>query len=109
MFTKIVSDIGFTVVATANNGQEAVDVARHQNPHLVLLDINMPLKTGIEALEELVEEFSETVFIMLSSVSETEVVEKCMDLGAHNYIVRNTSKEEIAKTIRETWERNSFI
>ena len=74
-----------------------------------MLDINMPNKTGFEALEEIIEVLPETTIIMMTSVSDPEIVKKCIDLGAANYIIKNSSDEEISNTIRETWEMNKLF
>jgi len=105
---KLVQEIGYTVIGTAQNGSEAVELEKSNNPDLILLDINMPIKTGIEALEEIIENNPDALVIMMTSVSDAEVVEKCMDLGAANYIVKDSSPGEIMDTIRDTYEMNAL-
>ena len=113
MFRKVISmhieNLGYTVIATATDGQEIVNLAIKEKPNLIMLDINMPNKTGFEALEEIIEVLPETTVIMMTSVSDPEIVKKCIDLGAANYIIKNSSDEEISNTIRETWEMNKLF
>lgn len=91
------------VIGEAANGQEAVDLFKKEKPDLLMLDINMPVKTGEEALAEIMDEFPDAFVIMLTSVAEGDSVEKCLDLGAANYILKSTPIKELQKMIKETW------
>jgi two-component system chemotaxis response regulator CheY len=90
------------VVAEAGDGQEAVALYKNHQPDLLLLDINMPLKTGDEALKEIIDAFPQALVIMLTSVVEMETVEKCIDIGASNYIRKDTPIPEIVNIIQAT-------
>jgi len=105
---KYIQKLNYTLIGVAKNGQEAVEITKDQKPDLLLLDINMPIMTGDKALEKIMDCCPETVVIMMTSVSDAGVVEKCLDLGASNFIVKHTDYNEIITTIKETWEMNSF-
>lgn len=105
MLRKIVEGMGFEVVAEATNGQEAVGLYSEFKPDLLFLDINMPVKSGEDALKEIMEEFPEAFIIMLTGQREMEVIEDCFSLGAANYIPKDHPIPEIKKTILETWKR----
>lgn len=96
----------FSIVAEAENGQDAIEAVITEKADLLLLDINMPIMTGIEALPKVLDASPETVVIMLSSVSDRDTVGKALDLGAANYIVKNNDWDAMEKTILETWELN---
>ena len=91
------------VVGMAKNGEEAVMLFKQERPHIVLLDINMPIKTGEEALKEIIEEFSDAFIIMMTSVADTETVEKCIELGAASYILKDTPIAEMKELIKDAW------
>ena len=74
-------------VVEAKNGQEAIDLCRTSDPDLILLDIYMPLLDGLEALPQIRALKPATPIVMLTSVSEEAVVEKCVALGA-SYLIR---------------------
>lgn len=95
--------IGFKVIGLATDGQEAVDLYQKTRPDLLLLDINMPVKTGEVALKEIIGRNPEAKIIMLTSVADTETVMECIDEGASNYIRKDTPIGEIVKIIRDTW------
>jgi len=92
------------IAGEAKNGQEAIDLFRSEKPNLLLLDINMPVKDGEQALKEIIEEFPDAFVIMLTSVADVETINKCLDNGAANYILKDTPLNEMKKIIKETWD-----
>lgn len=92
------------VVGEAKTGVEAVQMYKSLRPHLLLLDINMPLKTGDEVLEEVMRIDPNSFVIILSAVADLPRVEHCLTLGASNYIRKDTPVAEIRSIIRETWQ-----
>lgn len=95
------------VVAEAKNGPEVVSYYKEFRPHLLLLDISMPMMTGDEVLEAIFNEFPNAFVIMLTSVTDMGSIERCLALGAANYIRKDTPLDEIKTIIRETWQ--SFV
>lgn len=90
------------VAAEANNGEEVVKLCREHHPDLVLLDLNMPVKSGEEALREILAESKDVRVIMLSSSADRRSVEHCAQLGAAHYIRKDCPFEEMCEIIRET-------
>jgi two-component system chemotaxis response regulator CheY len=104
MMKAIVRGIGYDVAAEAANGQEAVDRFLEIMPDMALLDINMPVKTGYEALAEIIARVPEACVIMLTSVADLSTVQECIDLGATGYIRKDTPVAELRSMIAETWQ-----
>lgn len=75
-------------------------------PDLLLMDINMPEKTGDEALIEIIEEFPDACVIMMTSVSDIETVQQCIEKGASHYIRKDTPIDQIKEIILETLNIN---
>lgn len=73
-------------VEVALSGQEALEVSGVQRPHIVLLDLSMPGKSGLETLRELKSTLPEAALIMLSGLHEEELASKAKDEGAAGYI-----------------------
>lgn len=92
------------IVGMAQNGQEAVALYRLEKPDMLLLDINMPVKNGEEALKEIIREFPNALVIMLTSVSDAESVNKLLDMGASNFIRKDTPLSEIKEIIVSSWK-----
>ncbi|HAA02216.1 MAG TPA: two-component system response regulator [Syntrophobacteraceae bacterium] len=104
LFLKaIVTSMNCEVVGEACTGVEAIELYRQLKPHMLLLDINLPNKTGEDVLREIRAEFPRALIIVVTSVSDQETVEKCLDLGAANYIRKDTPIAEIKLAIKETW------
>ncbi len=100
--TLILRSIGITSVIEAANGEEAVATYDRARPDVVLLDINMPKVDGIETLKRLKAVDPDCVAIMLTSLASRSTVEQALELGAANYIRKDTPKDEIAKALTET-------
>lgn len=87
------------VVAQADNGKDAVALAREENPDLVLLDIRMPVMDGIAAAQELAEDFR---VLMLSYSEDEHLVTGAIKAGAVGYLVHGRFEAtELAQAIRE--------
>ena len=104
LIRKALTSMNYNVVGEATNGNEAVDLFKKERPDLILLDINMPFKSGQEALQEIIAESPDTLAIMLTSVSDMESVEKCIAAGATGYIRKDTPLAEIKSMISEVWQ-----
>jgi two-component system, OmpR family, alkaline phosphatase synthesis response regulator PhoP len=94
MYRLSFENAGFKVI-TAYDGQEVIDKAKSESPHLVLLDINMPVKDGFEVLKEVSENielykvFSRIPIIILSNYSNPQDMEYCLKKGAQSFIVKS--------------------
>lgn len=100
--SSVLARMKLDVVGEAANGNEAVSMFREKRPDLLLMDINMPIKTGDEALKEIRDEFPDARVVMLTSVIESETVEKCLSLGAIGYIRKDSPVDEIAAIISDS-------
>lgn len=103
LLRAILGSMGCDVVAEAKSGEEVMALYRSHRPNLLLLDVNMPVKTGDEVLGEILADFPDALVIMLTSVTDMESIERCIALGAANYIRKDTPVAEIKTLIRETW------
>jgi two-component system, chemotaxis family, chemotaxis protein CheY len=98
----ILKSIGQPTIIEATNGQEGVEAYQRENPDLVLLDVNMPVMDGLETLKKLKEIDPDCVVIMLTSLANRQTIDQAVELGAANYIRKDTPKEEVAKALSET-------
>ena len=105
LLKSVLQKMNCEIVGEAKNGQEAIDLFREKKPDLLLLDINMPFKTGKEVLEIIMKEFPGAFVIILSSIADMESVEKCLELGAANYLRKDTPLTQMKKIIHDTWKR----
>ncbi len=93
------SDGRIEVVGIAANGAEAVDFARKLEPDLVLMDIRMPLMTGIEATDRILAWLPQTKVIVLTAHGSPEEVEQALLAGAHGCITKDDLGLRLVETV----------
>ena len=92
------------VVGAAGTGLEGIELAQESNPHVVLMDINMPGMDGITATEKLLKEVPTTQVVMLSVQGETDYLRRAMLAGARDYLTKPASADELLNTIRRVFQ-----
>ncbi len=95
---------GMEVVAEASDGEEAIEVYEDVLPDVVLMDLRMPGMGGVEATLAIHKKFPEANVIILSTYDWDEDIHLAIQSGAKSYLLKDTSVEEIAYTIRRTHE-----
>jgi two-component system chemotaxis response regulator CheY len=103
LIKAVLNSMNCDVVGEAKNGEESLELYRKLKPHLLILDVNMPLKTGEEVLKEIMQDFPNAFVIMLTSVVDLPTIEKCLSLGAANYIRKDLPVDEMKALIKDTW------
>ena len=91
---------GLLVVGRCGDGQEAVEVVLRERPDIVLMDIAMPVQTGLEALRQIMAEFT-TCVVMLTANADAEYVEKARALGAAGYVSKPILSESILPALQQ--------
>ncbi|WP_027087510.1 response regulator transcription factor [Cohnella panacarvi] len=86
------------VVGQAGNGKEAVELVRRLKPDICLMDIEMPVKSGLEAAEELKDHGCKV--IILTTFARSGYFEKAMKSGVRGYLLKDSLIEELADSIR---------
>jgi AmiR/NasT family two-component response regulator len=82
---EMLQEAGYTVVAQAANGEEAIALASEHKPDLAILDVKMPILDGISAAEKII---SIAPVLMLTAFSQRELVERARDAGVMAYVVK---------------------
>ncbi len=91
----------FQVVGQARDGSEAVDVAQRLKPDIVIMDVIMPVKNGVDACREIMAAVPETrVLVLTASTNDTTVID-AIAAGATGYLQKFTGKDELLATIRD--------
>jgi DNA-binding NarL/FixJ family response regulator len=97
----------FEVVAEAENGQEAVELARAHKPDLVLLDISMPVLDGLEALPQVIAACETCKVVMLSGFEASRLGETALELGASGYLEKGVSPKQLINELEKVMSGNS--
>ena len=90
----------FEVVGQAGDGEEAVRVAAEVSPDVVVMDVMMPRKDGVEACREIMESAPETRVVMLTVANEETAVLEAVAAGAAGYLQKETDRERLLSTVR---------
>lgn len=88
-------------IIEAENGSQAVELFKKEKPNLVVMDIVMPEKTGIQALGEMLKENSEAKIIMCSSMVNERAESEAKQIGALDFIKKPFKNDEFAKKIKQ--------
>jgi DNA-binding NarL/FixJ family response regulator len=88
------------VVATAADGEAAVKEATLARPDVVLMDLNLPGTSGLEAIRRIAKASPETVVLVLSMLDDDESVLAAMRAGARGYVLKGAGQEELLAAIR---------
>ncbi|KQS34501.1 response regulator transcription factor [Pedobacter sp. Leaf194] len=99
----------FNIIATANNGLEALEVVKNDRPDVILLDINMPMMNGYQTLQILKSDFPEVKVIVLSMSAERKSVLNMLEAGANSYLFKNTDDKTLFQAIDEVVKGRYFV
>lgn len=102
-------DLDFQVEAEAENGVEAVQLARKLKPHIVIMDIGMPGLNGIEATRQVTAELPATKVIALSMHSDKRFVIEMLKAGVSGYLLKDSASEELASAIRTVLSGTPYL
>jgi two-component system, NarL family, invasion response regulator UvrY len=97
------------VVGDAASGEDALVLAREFKPDIVVLDISLPDKNGLEVLSQLNSEFGRTRVLMLSTYPEKQYAIRCIKAGAWGYVTKNSAAEELVIAIRKVAEGKKYV
>lgn len=91
---------GIEVIGSASTGVEALEIAARHKPDLMLLDLRMPAMNGIETLQELKKQKLTTRVIVLTNFEMDEDIYRAVQAGAHGYLLKSTTQEEMITAIQ---------
>ncbi|PLX94347.1 MAG: two-component system response regulator [Desulfuromonas sp.] len=100
MLKDIFVRAGHEVVGEASNGNEAVEMYRELRPDMVTMDIVMPMKSGIEALEDINREFPEAQVVMCSALGQEALVLEAVQAGARDFIVKPFKESRVLEVVQ---------
>ena len=98
LMLSVESDI--EVVGQASDGVEAVEMAQRLRPDVVLMDLHMPRKSGVAATREITLSLPHTHVLVLTTLDAEETVFDAVRAGAHAYLLKDASEDEVLETVR---------
>lgn len=107
---RLLDDVdGFTVVAEADNGNDAITQVKEYQPDIAILDINMPHLNGIKTTEILRRDYPDLKIIIISMHSDELFPERLIKVGANAYLTKDTGIQEITHAIHEVMASREYI
>jgi two-component system response regulator NreC len=97
------------VVGAATNGREAVDEARRLNPDVVLMDIEMPELSGLDATALITAAKLDCRVLILTLYDDEEVVARCLDAGAMGYVLKDGPSSELVHAIEALHRGHRYL
>jgi DNA-binding NarL/FixJ family response regulator len=97
------------VIGEAENGRQAVMLAKKNPPDVVVMDVAMPLLNGLEATRQILQNGTATKVLVLTSYGDNDCVEQLMQAGAAGYLIKQTAANDLLKAIREVYRGNAFF
>jgi len=96
---KILINLGHEVIAEVSNGREAVYQYAVSQPEIVTMDISMPIMDGINAVMEIMEDYSQAKIVMISAINQKHLVFEALQAGAKHYIVKPFDENIVKDTM----------
>src|SRR3954467_8136492 len=97
------------LIAEADNGMQLLNLLKHIEPDVILLDIQMPIMDGIQTLPEIRRLQPEAKVIILSMHNDHSMISKLMEIGANSYLTKNSDSETIYEAIKTCYENEFFF
>jgi len=99
MLKSLITQAGGHVIGEASDGNEAVAMFKELKPQLILMDIMMPTKNGLDALKDIMDIDKNAKVVMCTSVGQEKVVTEAVEVGASDFIVKPFKPDDIKAVI----------
>ena len=107
---RIIDDTsGITISAEASTGQEALDLIWKEKYDLVILDISMPGKNGLQTLKEIKKHDAKLPVLMLSMHAEEQYAMRAIKAGASGYLTKESASDQLVSAIRKIYDGRKYI
>ncbi len=103
------ADEEIEVVAEAGDARQAVFEARAEKPDVILMDVVMPGKSGIEAIPDVLEESPETKVLVLSMQDDPHYVREAFEAGASGYVLKEAADSDVVAAVREVAHGGRYV
>ena len=109
-FIRVIEmDPSFKIVAQAGDGEEAVALIREHQPHVAVLDVSMPGKTGLEIVKTLREEQPDMQFVILTMYKDREYFDEAMEQGVKGYVLKENAVNDLLECLKAVHQGRHYI
>lgn len=99
--STILKGDGHIIIGEASNGRQAISQYEELLPDLVTMDISMPIMSGVEAVQRIVERYPDAKIVMISAVNQKKMVFNAINSGAKHYIIKPIDTNKVLSVINE--------
>lgn len=103
------SDPELKVIGTAHNGQQALELIEHQRPDLVLMDLQMPIMNGVQAIRQLRKTDPDLPVLVLTTYTDDKWLFDAIRAGANGYLLKDRPRQELIDAIKGTASGDSYL
>jgi DNA-binding NarL/FixJ family response regulator len=103
------SDSEIKVIGIAHNGQQALDLIHHQTPDLVLMDLQMPIMNGVQAIRQLRKTHPDLPVLVLTTYMDDKWLFDAIRAGANGYLLKDRPRQELIDAIKGTASGDSYL
>lgn len=97
------------MIGEADNGMQLLNLLKHLQPDVLLLDIQMPIMDGINTLPEIKKLYPDIRVVMLTMHNDHSMISKLMELGANAYLTKNSDSDVIYEAVKTVFEQEYFF
>ncbi|MEQ9591732.1 MAG: response regulator transcription factor [Cyclobacteriaceae bacterium] len=95
-------------VSEAQHGKELLSVLGRKSPHVILLDLEMPVMNGVETAEQIIPKFPEVKVVVLTQHDSEKFMLHMLELGVHTFLLKNSNPEELEKAIYAVYDNDFY-
>ncbi|MCH8551752.1 MAG: response regulator transcription factor [Natronospirillum sp.] len=106
---RLATEDHIDIVGKAHNGEEALELAHQLKPDVVIMDVSMPVLSGLEAMPRFREELPDVRVLMLSMHDDREYILPLIRSGASGYVLKDVSSHELIKAIETVHQGNTYF
>lgn len=99
----------FRVVGEAADGPAALDAVERLHPDVVLLDMHMPGKDGVEVCGEISQRFPDVNVVILTAFLDSTIINRCIQAGAKGYMIKDVERTDLKRSIRDVARGEAFL
>jgi len=100
---------GFDVVGEAENGHEAIRLARQHGPEVAVLDYSMPLLNGIDAAKEILRQSPQTLVVLLTMYDDETYALEALKCGIRGFVLKHQAADDLISAIREVLQGSIYL
>ena len=97
------------IVAQAENGQETIEKAKTLKPDIVIMDLSMPVMSGVDATRVLHKELPETRVLVLSMHADKHYIKEALEAGAYSYLCKNCTYDQLIEAINSVYQGKKYL